>query len=159
MLCLINLLSIIKGLPLAYSKDLQEDKEPVFDSAETIKMCLENLYGIIDSLTINREEMLLALSKGHPTATDLADYLVTNLNFPFRDAHKITGKIVLLAEKKNCSLDKLLLEDLKKIENKIDLNALKTLDPLISVNKKTSYGGTSPRLVKKAISDAKKRFL
>ncbi len=156
---LINLISIIKGLPLAYSKDLQEDKEPVFDSAETIKMCLENLFGIINSIEVNKEEMLLALSKGYPTATDLADYLVTNLNFPFRDAHKITGKIVLLAEKKNCSLDKLSLEDLKKIEKKIDLNALKTLDPFVSVNKKTSFGGTSPRLVKKAISDAKKRYL
>ena len=156
---LVNLITVVKGLPLAYSKDLQEDKEPVFDSAETIKMCLENLYGIINSIEINKEEMLLALSKGHPTATDLADYLVTNLNFPFRDAHKITGKIVLLAEKKNCSLDQLSLEDLKKIESKIDLNALKTLDPLVSVTKKTSYGGTSPRLVKKAINDAKKRYL
>ena len=85
--------------------------------------------------------MLLALNKGYPTATDLADYLVTNLNIPFRDAHKITGKIVLLAEKKNCGLDELSLNDLKKIENKIDFNALKTLSPSVSVSKKTSFGG------------------
>ena len=103
--------------------------------------------------------MLLALNKGYPTATDLADYLVTNLDLPFRDAHTITGKIVLLAEKNNCSLDQLSLEEIKTIEGKIDLNALKTLNPLISVSKKTSFGGTSPRLVKKAISDARKRYL
>ena len=103
--------------------------------------------------------MLSALTKGHPTATDLADYLVTNLDFPFRDAHKITGKIVLLAEKNNCSLNELSIEQLKKIENKIDVNAIKVLKPQVSVSKKTSYGGTSPRLVKKAISDAKKRYL
>ena len=156
---LMNIVSLLKGLPLAYSKDLQEDKEPVFDSSETIKSCLINLNGILNTVKINQKEMLSALTKGHPTATDLADYLVTNLDFPFRDAHKITGKIVLLAEKNNCSLNELSIEQLKKIENKIDVNAIKVLKPQISVSKKTSYGGTSPRLVKKAISDAKKRYL
>ena len=156
---LMSIVSLVKGLPLAYSKDLQEDKEPIFDSSETIRSCLTNLGGILNTVEINEKEMLTALSKGHPTATDLADYLVTNLEFPFRDAHKITGKIVLLAEKNNCSLNELSLEQLKKIENKIDLNALKVLKPQISVSKKTSYGGTSPRLVKKAINDAKKRYL
>ncbi len=156
---LMNIVSLLKGLPLAYSKDLQEDKEPVFDSSETIKSCLINLNGILNTVEINQKEMLSALTKGHPTATDLADYLVTNLDFPFRDAHKITGKIVLLAEKNNCSLNELSIEQLKKIENKIDVNAIKVLKPQVSVSKKTSYGGTSPRLVKKAISDAKKRYL
>ena len=156
---LMNIVSLLKGLPLAYSKDLQEDKEPVFDSSETIRSCLINLNGILNTLEINKKEMLSALTKGHPTATDLADYLVTNLDFPFRDAHKITGKIVLLAEKNNCSLNELSIEQLKKIENKIDVNAIKVLKPQVSVSKKTSYGGTSPRLVKKAISDAKKRYL
>ena len=156
---LMNIVSLLKGLPLAYSKDLQEDKEPVFDSSETIRSCLINLNGILNTLEINKKEMFSALTKGHPTATDLADYLVTNLDFPFRDAHKITGKIVLLAEKNNCSLNELSIEQLKKIENKIDVNAIKVLKPQVSVSKKTSYGGTSPRLVKKAISDAKKRYL
>ena len=156
---LMNIVSLLKGLPLAYSKDLQEDKEPVFDSSETIRSCLINLNGILNTVEINKKEMLSALTKGHPTATDLADYLVTNLDFPFRDAHKITGKIVLLAEKNNCSLNELSIEQLKKIESKIDVNAIKVLKPQISVSKKTSYGGTSPRLVKKAISDAKKRYL
>ena len=156
---LMNIVSLLKGLPLAYSKDLQEDKEPVFDSSETIRSCLINLNGILNTVEINKKEMLSALTKGHPTATDLADYLVTNLDFPFRDAHKITGKIVLLAEKNNCSLNELSIEQLKKIESKIDVNAIKVLKPQVSVSKKTSYGGTSPRLVKKAISDAKKRYL
>ena len=156
---LMNIVSLLKGLPLAYSKDLQEDKEPVFDSSETIRSCLINLNGMLNTVEINKKEMLSALTKGHPTATDLADYLVTNLDFPFRDAHKITGKIVLLAEKNNCSLNELSIEQLKKIESKIDVNAIKVLKPQISVSKKTSYGGTSPRLVKKAISDAKKRYL
>ena len=156
---LINLMSIFKGLPLAYSKDLQEDKEPIFDSTETIKQCLINLGGMLDSSKINKVEMFNALNKGYPTATDLADYLVTNLNFTFRDAHEITGKIVLLAEKKDCPLDKLKIEDIKNINNKIDSKALNVLNLNTSVSKKDSFGGTSLRLVKKAINDAKKRYL
>ena len=156
---LVNLTTLLKGLPLAYSKDLQEDKEPVFDSSENIKNCLLNMIGIIKSLKINENKMLKALQKGFPTATDLADYLVTNLNIPFRDAHKITGKIILLAEKKNCSLDDLLLEDLRSIEPKIDGNIMKSISISSSILKKSSFGGTSPRLVLKAISEAKRRFL
>ncbi len=156
---LVNLTNLLKGLPLAYSKDLQEDKEPVFDSSENIKNCLLNMIGIIQSLKINKNKMLKALQKGFPTATDLADYLVTYLNIPFRDAHKITGKIILLAEKKDCSLDELLLEDLRSIEPKIDGNIMKSISISSSILKKSSFGGTSPRLVLKAISDAKRRYL
>ena len=156
---LINLTTLLKGLPLAYSKDLQEDKEPVFDSSKNIKDCLLNMIGIIKSLQINKNKMLKALQKGFPTATDLADYLVTYLNIAFRDAHKITGKIILLAEKKNCSLDELLLEDLRSIEPRIDSNIMKSISINSSILKKTSFGGTSPRLVLKAISDAKRRYL
>ena len=156
---LVNLTNLLKGLPLAYSKDLQEDKEPVFDSSENIKNCLLNMIGIIKSLKINKNKMLKALQKGFPTATDLADYLVTYLNIPFRDAHKITGKIILLAEKKDCSLDELLLEDLRSIEPKIDGNIMKSISISSSILKKSSFGGTSPRLVLKAISDAKRRYL
>ncbi|MDC3096163.1 argininosuccinate lyase [Alphaproteobacteria bacterium] len=156
---LVNLTNLLKGLPLAYSKDLQEDKEPVFDSSENIKNCLLNMIGIIKSLKINKNKMLKALQKGFPTATDLADYLVTYLNIPFRDAHKITGKIILLAEKKDCSLDELLLEDLRSIEPKIDSNIIKSISISSSILKKSSFGGTSPRLVLKAISEAKRRYL
>ena len=156
---LVNLTNLLKGLPLAYSKDLQEDKEPVFDSSENIKNSLLNMIGIIKSLKIKKNKMLKALQKGFPTATDLADYLVTYLNIPFRDAHKITGKIILLAEKKNCSLDELSLEDLRSIEPKIDSNIIKSISINSSILKKTSFGGTSPRLVLKAISDAKRRYL
>ena len=156
---LINLTTLLKGLPLAYSKDLQEDKEPVFDSSKNIKDCLLNMIGIIKSLQINKNKMLKALQKGFPTATDLADYLVTYLNIAFRDAHKITGKIILLAEKKNCSLDELSLENLRSIEPRIDSNIMKSISINSSILKKTSFGGTSPRLVLKAISDAKRRYL
>ena len=156
---LVNLTTLLKGLPLAYSKDLQEDKEPVFDSSENIKNCLINMIGIIKSLKINKNKMLKALQKGFPTATDLADYLVTYLNIPFRDAHKITGKIILLAEKKDCSLDELLLEDLRSIEPKIDINIMKSISINSSILKKSSFGGTSPRLVLKAILEAKRRYL
>tara|TARA_B100001057_G_C22806758_1_gene933772 strand:+ start:456 stop:1859 length:1404 start_codon:yes stop_codon:yes gene_type:complete len=156
---LVNLITLLNGLPLAYSKDLQEDKEPVFDSSKSIKNCLVNMIGIIKSLKINKNKMLKALQKGFPTATDLADYLVTNLNIPFRDAHKITGKIILLAEQKNCSLDELLLEDLKSIEPNIDSNIIKSISINSSIMKKTSFGGTSPRLVLKAITEAKRRYL
>ena len=156
---LMSILVVLKGLPLSYSKDLQEDKEPVFDSSENIKNCLLNMIGIIKSLKINKNKMLKALQKGFPTATDLADYLVTYLNIAFRDAHKITGKIILLAEKKNCSLDELSLEDLRSIEPKIDSNIMKSISINSSILKKTSFGGTSPRLVLKAISDAKRRYL
>ena len=156
---LINLTTLLKGLPLAYSKDLQEDKEPIFDSSENIKNCLLNMIGIIKSLKINKNKMLKALQRGFPTATDLADYLVTYLNIPFRDAHKITGKIILLAEKKNCSLDELSLEDLRLIEPKIESNIMKSISISSSILKKTSFGGTSPRLVLKAISEAKRRYL
>ncbi|MDC3063285.1 argininosuccinate lyase, partial [Alphaproteobacteria bacterium] len=156
---LINLTTLLKGLPLAYSKDLQEDKEPVFDSSGNIKDCLLNMIGIIKSLKINKKKMLKALQKGFPTATDLADYLVTYLNIPFRDAHKITGKIILLAEKKDYSLDELSLEDLRSIEPKIDNNIIKSISISSSILKKSSFGGTSPRLVLKAISEAKRRYL
>ena len=156
---LVNLITLLNGLPLAYSKDLQEDKEPVFDSSKSIKNCLVNMIGIIKSLKINKSKMLKALQNGFPTATDLADYLVTNLNIPFRDAHKITGKIILLAEQKNCSLDELLLEDLKSIEPNIDSNIIKSISINSSIMKKTSFGGTSPRLVLKAITEAKRRYL
>ena len=156
---LMSILVVLKGLPLSYSKDLQEDKEPVFDSSENIKNCLLNMIGIIKSLKINKNKMLKALQKGFPTATDLADYLVTYLNIAFRDAHKITGKIILLAEKKNCSLDELSLEDLRSIEPRIDSNIMKSISINSSILKKTSFGGTSPRLVLKAISDAKRRYL
>ena len=156
---LVNLISLLKGLPLAYSKDLQEDKEPIFDSSENIKNCIVNMIGIVKSLKVNKNKMLKALQKGFPTATDLADYLVTYLNIPFRDAHKITGRIILLAEKNDCSLDELSLEELKSIEPKIDNYVMKSISISSSISKKTSFGGTSPRLVLKAISDAKRRYL
>ena len=93
------------------------------------------MLGTIKSLTVNKEMMLKALQKGYPTATDLADYLVTYLSIPFRDAHKITGQIILLAEKKQCPLEDLSLDDLKKIEPKIDINVMKIISINTSISK------------------------
>ena len=136
-----------------------ESTSEIVWNTENIKNCLLNMIGIIKSLEIKKNKMLKALQKGFPTATDLADYLVTNLNIPFRDAHKITGKIILLAEKKDCSLDELSLQDLRSIEPKIDSNVMKSISISSSILKKSSFGGTSPRLVLKAISEAKRRYL
>ena len=112
---LLSLMTVLKGLPMTYGKDMQEDKEPIFDTADTIEICIMNMEGMIKGLEPISNNMIDALQKGFPTATDLADYLVINLEIPFRDAHHLTGKIVLLAEEKNCTLESLSLEDIQKI--------------------------------------------
>ena len=104
-------------------------------------------------------KMMEALQKGYPTATDLADYLVTNLKIPFREAHHLTGKIVLLAEKKLSSLEDLTLEDIQSVVPNVDLTVLEVLKIKNSVSSRTSYGGTAPKNVLKAIKNAKRRFL
>ena len=112
---LIQLMTVLKGLPLAYNKDLQEDKEPVFDSFDTISLCLQAMKGMMESATFNTEAMLNSAEMGYTTATALADWLVMNLNLPFRDAHHITGAIVKMAEDKGCKLDELDLGDMQAI--------------------------------------------
>jgi argininosuccinate lyase len=156
---LLSLMTVLKGLPMTYGKDMQEDKEPIFDTADTIEMCIINMEGMIKDLQPNRNNMIDALQKGFPTATDLADYLVINLEIPFRDAHHLTGRIVLLAEKKNCTLESLLLEDIKKIIPEADSQILEVLKIRNSVSSRNSYGGTAPKNVLKAAKEAKQRFL
>ena len=117
---LLNLLVIQKGLPSGYSKDLQEDKEPVFDAYKTVEILLDIVNEMINSVKINKNNMYELANKGFTTATDLADWLVKNTNLTFREAHQKTGKIVLLAEKKNKLLSQLSLDDLKLIEPKIN---------------------------------------
>lgn len=116
---LIQMMTVLKGLPLAYNKDLQEDKESVFDSFDTICLCLEAMAGMLASATFNTEKMLSAAEDGYTTATALADWLVMELGMPFRDAHHVTGAIVKMAEKKGCKLDALALSDMQSVESRI----------------------------------------
>ena len=116
---LIQMMTVMKGLPLAYNKDMQEDKEPVFDSAETISLCLDAMAGMLDSAKWNTDQMLESAELGYTTATALADWLVMQLGVPFRDAHHVTGAIVKMAEDQGCKLDELALADLQAVEARI----------------------------------------
>lgn len=147
---LIGLLTVMKGLPLAYAKDMQEDKEQVFAATETISLCLAACAGMIDDLQANKENMLRLASSGFSTATDLADWLVRNLKLPFRTAHHVTGKIVGMAEKKNIALDQLSLEEMQSVEPAITKDIFSVLSVEASLASRTSEGGTAPVNVEKA---------
>jgi len=153
---LFALLTVIKGLPLTYSKDMQEDKEVVFDASKNIKMALQAMSGMVLDMSINKEKMLAMSKTGYSTATDLADWLVKNLQIPFRDAHHITGTIVKMAEEKNLELHQLKISDLQKVEKKISAKIFDVLSVENSVNSRTSFGGTAQSEVKKQIVIAKK---
>ena len=156
---MLSLMTVLKGLPMTYGKDMQEDKEPIFDTAKTIQMCIVNMDGMIKGLQPIPNNMIQALQKGFPTATDLADYLVINLDIPFRDAHHLTGRIVLLAEEKDCTLESLSLKDIQRIIPEADDKIIDVLKIQNSVSSRNSYGGTAPKNVLKAAREAKKRFL
>jgi len=153
---LISLLTVMKGLPLAYSKDMQEDKEAVFDAVESTLLCIEATTGMISDMKANAAKMKKAAAKGYSTATDLADWLVRELGIPFRNSHHITGQIVKLAEKKKCRLDELDLADMKKIEPEITEKIFSVLSVENSVSSRKSFGGTAPANVKKAVALARK---
>ena len=155
----VSVFNVMKGLPLAYSKDMQEDKEPLFDSLETTKICLLAMIGMIDSIKFIPGNMRLMCSLGFLNATDMADWFVEELNMPFRDAHKLTGNIVKMAELKNLPLEKLSLKDLKKHHSKISKKIYAILDIESSVRNKTSEGGTSPLNVKREIILAEEKWL
>jgi argininosuccinate lyase len=154
-----SLLIMMKGLPLAFCKDMQEDKEPLFDAADTLQVCIAACTGMVSDMKINDLAMRKAADLGFSTATDLADWLVRVLNMPFREAHFVTGGIVKLAEKKQCLLKELSIKELQSIEPKITVDVLDVLDPVSSISSRTSFGGTSPRNVLKSVAAAKKRFL
>ena len=156
---LLGLMTVLKGLPMTYGKDMQEDKEPIFDTALNIELCILNMDSMIKEVEPLPEKMMEALQKGFPTATDLADHLVKNLKIPFREAHHLTGKIVMLAEKKMSSLEDLTLVDIQSVIPKVDLSVLEVLKIQNSVSSRTSFGGTAPKNVLTAIKNAKKRFL
>jgi len=151
-------LTIMKSQPLAYNKDNQEDKEPLFDCVETLKGSLIALIGLIPVVQANKEKMRLAAELGYLTATDLADYLVRR-QIPFREAHDIVGQIVSYAIDKNLALDKLSLEELQTFSSDIDKSVFTFLSVQGSVAARNHYGGTSPKQIKSAIKRARKRIL
>ena len=156
---LLSLLTVMKGLPLAYSKDMQEDKEPVFDTADSLYLALGAMKGLVEDFVPNSESMLIAAKKGYPTATDLADWLVSVAGLPFREAHRVTGEVVKEAEKRNISLEELPIKDIQKIDSRITRDALSVLSIEDAVSSRISEGGTAPIKVKEAILAARKRFL
>ena len=154
---LFSMLTILKSLPLSYYKDLQDDKEIVFKSNDTLQNCLKILDEILKNFKPNKKQMIELANTGYLTATDLADYLVKNHSMPFRKAYKVTANIVNFAEKKKKNLDQLTLAELKKIEPKLSNDVLKVFDLKNSVNSKKSYGGTSFDNIKKMILKYKRK--
>ena len=135
---------VMKGLPLTYSKDMQEDKEQVFDAIENMELALAAMSGMVRDMLPNRAQMKAAAATGFSTATDLADWLVQKLKMPFRDAHHISGRIVALAEKKNVLLSELSLGELQSVHGAINSSVFKVLSVEASVKSRTSFGGTAP---------------
>jgi argininosuccinate lyase len=141
---LMAVLAMMKGLPLTYSKDMQEDKEQVFDAADSIEIVLAAMTGMIEDLEPVPERMAAVAGAGYSTATDLADWLVRSLNIPFRDAHHVTGRIVSEAEQRGCTLEELPLEVMQAVEPRIHKGIFDVLGVENSVRSRTSFGGTSP---------------
>ena len=156
---LVALLTVLKGLPLAYSKDMQEDKEPIFDAFESLSLCLQALAGMVEDMRPRPEVMAAAAGDQYSTATDLADWLVRALGLPFRDAHHVTGTVVAHAEKRGCSLAEIPIDDLRKFEPLITEDVYSILSPEASVASRSSFGGTAPDRVLAAARAARRRFL
>ena len=146
------LLMVMKGLPLAYSKDMQEDKEQVFDAADNLMLALAAMEGMVKDMSANRESLEAAAGSGFSTATDLADWLVRALNMPFRDAHHVTGTLVAMAEARGCDLPDLSLEDMQSVHAAITEDVFGVLGVHNSVASRISYGGTSPVRVREQIA-------
>ena len=144
------LLIVMKGLPLAYSKDMQEDKEGAFDSLDNLALCVAAIAGMTRDMRVNRDRMKSAAGAGYATATDLADWLVRRLNMPFREAHHVTGRVVALAESRGVGLEALTLADLQGVEPRIAEEVFAVLGVENSVASRTSYGGAAPENVRKA---------
>ena len=153
---LFSMLTILKGLPLSYFKDLQDDKELIFKSNQTLVDCLKIFDNILKNLTPNKKRMLELANSGYITATDFADYLVKNHSMSFRKAYEKTAAIVNFAEKKKKKLNQLTLEELRKFEAKLTIDVLKVFDLKNSINSKKSFGGTSFVNIKKMITKYKK---
>ena len=153
------LLIVMKGLPLAYGKDMQEDKEPAFGAADALALCLSATTGMIADMTVRGDRMRAAASQGFITATDLADWLVRTLDMPFREAHRVTGSLVRLAEDRSMTLAELPLDAMQAIEPKITDSVYDVLGIDEAVSSRTSLGGTAPENVRRAVAAARERFL
>jgi argininosuccinate lyase len=153
-----GLLMVIKGLPLAYSKDMQEDKELSFDALDSLALAVAAMTGMVDDMEPNAEAMRAAAGGGYSTATDLADWLVRTLKLPFREAHHVTGRIVAAAEEQDLPLDKLPLSAMQAVEPRITADVFTVLSPEKSVASRTSYGGTAPQNVRKMAQNWRKRL-
>ncbi|WP_374591671.1 argininosuccinate lyase [Novosphingobium sp.] len=153
--CLTSLMITMKGLPLAYSKDMQDDKPPVFEAASLLTLCLAAMTGMVEGARFRTERMRAAAELGYATATDLADWLVRQANIPFREAHHITGAAVKLAESKGLALDQLGLDDLQAIDARIDERVYAALSVEASVAARASYGGTAPDQVRARVAEAR----
>ena len=149
---LVGLLMVMKGLPLAYSKDMQEDKEQVFDASDSLMLALAAMTGMVSDMKPNIASLESAASSGFSTATDLADWLVRDLGMPFREAHHITGALVAKAEEKGCDLPDLSLKEMQKVHEKINVDVFNFLGVQNSVASRQSYGGTAPKQVRMQIA-------
>jgi len=147
----VSLATVVKGLVLTYGTDLQEDKERVFDAADTLELCLAAMAAMVTDLTAQPDRMRAACEPGYPTATDLADWVVRVLKKPFREAHHVAGSIVKAAETQGLTLDRLSLADMQKIEPAITADVFKVLTPEASVASRMSLGGTAPARVKEQL--------
>ncbi len=156
---LVALLTVMKGLPLAYGKDMQEDKVPVFEAADTLELCLAATTGMVRDLRPDRQRLREAAGRGFATATDLADWLVRIGGLPFRQAHHAAGQIVKRAEEMACALAELPLAELQAVEPTINAAVYDVLDADRSVASRISFGGTAPVRVRAAVTAARKRFL
>ena len=152
------MLTTMKGLPLSYYKDMQEDKALVFDSYDTLMESIIITNELVKNLTANKDRMFSLSNEGYTTSTDFADYLVQNENLSFREAYKISAKLVNYAEKKRKKLNELSFDEVKKVKNNLKKNVMKIFSVRNSVNNKTSYGGTSTKNIKKMISKLKKEL-
>ena len=143
----VALMMVMKGLPLAYSKDMQEDKEQVFDAADNLMLALAAMEGMVKDMSANVDNLAAAAGSGFSTATDLADWLVRAVNMPFRTAHHVTGTLVAMAEAKGCDLADLSIEDMKSVDDEITDDVYSVLTVENSVRSRMSYGGTAPAQV------------
>ena len=148
----VGLFTVMKGLPLAYAKDMQEDKEPVFDAADTLMLSLAAMTGMVSDMQANRDALAAAAGSGFATATDLADWLAREAGLPFRDAHHVTGALVALAESQGCDLAELALDDMKGVHGAISESVYDVLTVEASVASRQSYGGTAPIRVREQVA-------
>jgi argininosuccinate lyase len=156
---LVSLLTTLKGLALTFSKDMQEDKEPLFDATDNLALSVRATTGMIQSMTVNPDAMMAATAAGFPTATDLADWLVRELGLAFRDAHHVVGRIVRLAEDGGIGIVEVPLAAMQEVESRIDERVFDVLTVERSVASRVSFGGTAPEQVRAAIIAARERFL